>query len=203
MDERKKKRLKEKGWLAGSIGEFLQMTEAEEEEVQRRLNRDKKVLALDLEATIVSNAGSRLPRPGLYSFLEFCRETFDEVVLFTAVQKEVARDVLEELAAKKHAPPWCAKMPIVLWHEQDDIPGRHLIQLGRYKDLLFVKLMFPGVVIPNIWIVDDNRYWIREYQRHQHIEVPPWDPAFNGAKSSPDDRTLEELREVLQRIRKV
>ena len=43
------------------------------------------VLALDLEGTLISNAMSCIPRPGLFAFLEGCREMFARVVLFTAV----------------------------------------------------------------------------------------------------------------------
>lgn len=203
MDVEKRKRIEEKGRKVGTIGEFFQMIEAEEEEAQRRLNREKKILALDLEGTIVSNAISRKPRPGLYAFMESCKDAFNEVVLFTAVDAERARDVLLNLAKKCYVPMWVATMPIVLWHEEDDIPGKHLIQLGKFKDLLFVKLMFPGVVIPNIWIVDDNRYWVRSHQRRQLIEIPTWDPAFNGKNSRKNDRALEEVIQVLSVIKKV
>jgi hypothetical protein len=47
-----------------------------------------KVLALDLEGTLISNAVSIFPRPGLYNFLEFCHDTFDKIVLFTSVSEE-------------------------------------------------------------------------------------------------------------------
>ncbi|MGD9830135.1 MAG: hypothetical protein AB7E70_06365 [Hyphomicrobiaceae bacterium] len=44
-----------------------------------------RVLALDLEGTLISNAMSCIPRPGLFAFLEGCREMFARVVLFAAV----------------------------------------------------------------------------------------------------------------------
>jgi hypothetical protein len=31
-----------------------------------------KVIALDLEGTLISNARRQIPRPGLYQFLEAC-----------------------------------------------------------------------------------------------------------------------------------
>ena len=36
-----------------------------------------RVLAMDLEGTLVSNAVSQLPRPGLYDFLEWAAATFE------------------------------------------------------------------------------------------------------------------------------
>ena len=44
------------------------------------------VIALDLEGTLISNAVSQFPRPGLYSFLEYCQENFSRIVIFTAVK---------------------------------------------------------------------------------------------------------------------
>lgn len=35
-------------------------------------------LALDLEGTLISNAVSQISRPGLYSFLEYCRNSFPQ-----------------------------------------------------------------------------------------------------------------------------
>jgi hypothetical protein len=37
------------------------------------------VIALDLEGTLISNAVSQFPRPGLYSFLEYCSKNFCRV----------------------------------------------------------------------------------------------------------------------------
>jgi hypothetical protein len=50
-----------------------------------------KVLALDLERTLISDAMSAEPRPGLGDFLAFCHERFQRVVLFTCVEQQEAR----------------------------------------------------------------------------------------------------------------
>ena len=44
-----------------------------------------KTIALDLEGTLISNAMSQIPRPGLFSFLEECRRLVERVVMFTTV----------------------------------------------------------------------------------------------------------------------
>lgn len=45
------------------------------------------ILALDLEGTLISNAVSQIPRPGLYSFLEHVQGQFDQLVMFTTVEE--------------------------------------------------------------------------------------------------------------------
>jgi hypothetical protein len=44
-------------------------------------------IALDLEGTLISNAVSQFPRPGLFTFLEYCHQNFDRSVVFTAVNE--------------------------------------------------------------------------------------------------------------------
>lgn len=61
-------------------------------------------LALGLEGTLVSDATSRIPRPGLYRFLQYCDLMFDDVVVFTTVQEAVFRAIAERLAEEGHAP---------------------------------------------------------------------------------------------------
>jgi hypothetical protein len=55
-----------------------------------------KVLALDLERTLVDNALIAQPRPGLREFLAFCGERFERVAIFTTVEEADARDVLNQ-----------------------------------------------------------------------------------------------------------
>ena len=47
------------------------------------LKRQPIVVAIDLEGTLISNAVSQFPRPGLYYFLEYCYKNFDRLVIFT------------------------------------------------------------------------------------------------------------------------
>lgn len=134
----------------------------------------KRVLALDLEATLVSNAMSQFPRPGLYDFLELCRRHFDEVVLFTAVRSVRARQVLENLSTDESAPEWFSKIRIVPWSIDPDYASEHLILLTDvYKDLSFVSDMYEEgeVEVENIWIVDDDEMWINPAQKDQWIPI--------------------------------
>ena len=54
-----------------------------------------KLLALDLEATLVDNALTANARPGLFDFLAFCEERFERLALLTTVDEDTAREVLE------------------------------------------------------------------------------------------------------------
>lgn len=46
------------------------------------------ILALDPEGTLISNAISQIPRPGLHNFLEDARSRFGELVMFTNVPED-------------------------------------------------------------------------------------------------------------------
>jgi hypothetical protein len=60
----------------------------------------EKILALDLEGTLIFNAVSQFPRPGLYAFLEFCREHFERLVLYTAVRDTVGEAIVRTLVTE-------------------------------------------------------------------------------------------------------
>jgi hypothetical protein len=64
------------------------------------------ILALDLEGTLISNAVSQIPRPGLRDFLDYARTTFDEVVLFTTVSRHMSLRIALLLAEEGHVPGW-------------------------------------------------------------------------------------------------
>jgi NLI interacting factor-like phosphatase len=47
----------------------------------------KLTIALDLEGTLIYNAVSQFSRPGLFTFLEYCHQNFNRLVIFTAVDE--------------------------------------------------------------------------------------------------------------------
>jgi hypothetical protein len=53
------------------------------------------VVALNLEGTLISNAISAFPRPGLKLFIENVLKTADRVVMFTTVPEDHARGLLQ------------------------------------------------------------------------------------------------------------
>ena len=114
-----------------------------------------KVLALDLERTLITNSINRLPRPGLYQFLEFCLESFEDVVIFTGTSNETASEVLEELTKKGIIPPdFITRTKIIDWE-------------GEYKDLRFIKGYSPDEIL----ILDDDEDYILPEQKSQWIPI--------------------------------
>jgi hypothetical protein len=134
-----------------------------------------KVLALDLERTLITDAMSAEPRPGLFDFLAFCHEQFERVVLFTSVDEADARAVLEGLARSRHVPQeLLARLKYVRWQ-------------GEFKDLSFIPDALPGEVL----LVDDDAGWVRPDQRDRWVAIAAWD---GGA-----DTELWRVRSELER----
>jgi hypothetical protein len=133
------------------------------------------VLALDLERTLIDNALSGRPRPGLLGFLTFCRDRFERVVIFSTVEEADAREVLEVLDRAGHLPTGLlARLEYVPWH-------------GEHKDLAFISGAAPIEVL----LVDDDPTWVRPDQRGRLVPIAPWD---GGA-----DAELPRVRAVLER----
>mgnify|MGYP004712337163 CR=1 FL=1 len=51
------------------------------------------ILAMDLEGTLISNAVSQIPRPGLYQFLEAVNSKFDRLGIYTTVPEALLRSI--------------------------------------------------------------------------------------------------------------
>jgi hypothetical protein len=136
-----------------------------------------RVLALDLERTLVSDAARADPRPGLAAFLAFCHEHFARVVLFTTVEEAGARAVIEELADRGQVPESLAgRLEYVAW-------------CGEYKDLQFVTGVTPAEVL----LVDDDAGWIRLDQRDRWVAIAPWD-------GGPDSELLRVQQLLTERL---
>jgi hypothetical protein len=118
-----------------------------------------RVLALDLERTLISDAMTAQPRPGLFDFLTFCHDRFERVALFTCVDPGEAREILDDLSRRGHVPTeWLARLEYVAWS-------------GEYKDLGFVPDSLPEEVL----LVDDDPGWIRPDQRDRLVVIAAWD----------------------------
>ena len=83
------------------------------------------VIALDLEGTLISNAVSQISRPGLYSFLDYCYNNFDRIVIFTAVKELKFREIGKTLLEHNKVPNWFPDLEYIDWK-------------GQYKDLNFI-----------------------------------------------------------------
>jgi len=121
-----------------------------------------KVLALDLERTLILNSINRKPRPGLREFLEFACDSFERVALFTAVPAETTYDIVKKLVSQGYVPD-------VFWDKAEYIEWT-----GEYKDLDFV----PNATVDEILLVDDSESYILPGQKKQWIPIKPYDPPY-------------------------
>lgn len=112
------------------------------------------VLALDLEGTLISNAMSQIPRPGLYEFLQACLCLFPRIVIFTAVREEKFRQIANLLVADGVAPAWFAQIEYVNWQ-------------GRYKDLNFVN----DTKLEQVLLIDDYEHYFHPEQTLSCLQI--------------------------------
>jgi hypothetical protein len=137
-----------------------------------------RVVALDLERTLISDAYNREPRPGLYAFLCFCVENFERVALFTAVNKAMAYEVLHELSRQGSVPQaFLDAVEYIVWD-------------GSYKDLNFV----PRARFDEVVLIDDDEGWIKPEQKSQWIGISEYDPYLVRG----DDQELARVRQLLE-----
>jgi len=112
------------------------------------------ILALDLEGTLISNAASQIPRPGLFPFLEWCRGAFARIVMFTTVDEARFRKIAALLVDEGLAPPWFSQLEYVPW-------------TGGVKDLAFVA----DAHVQDVLLVDDHVGYVHPDQMSQWVEV--------------------------------
>lgn len=118
------------------------------------------VLALDMERTLIVSERHPRPRPGLKEFLNFCRGKFDRVVIYTGVNNDRAREILEMLARQGEVPrAFPDQVEYIEWP-------------GDVKDLRHIPNARPEEVL----ILDDYRDYILPEQRGQWIPVNPYNP---------------------------
>lgn len=137
-----------------------------------------RVIALDLEGTLISNAISQFPRPGLRDFLEFCYAAFPRVVLFTTVPEGVALRIVQLLVTEGEAPPdLLERFDYVSWH-------------GPQKDLSFIAGASPEEVL----LLDDQERVVPAHQHHRWVQIREFDHPYPA-----DDRELVEARADIER----
>jgi hypothetical protein len=133
-------------------------------------------LALDLEATLISNAMSQFVRPGLRAFLEFCHSSFPKLIIYTAVEERVFRRVARQLVLEGEVQTWFEHLPHLQWTEE-------------YKDLRYI----PGATVESSLIVDDMEECIHPDQYSRWVRIEAFEPPFSS-----DDRELARVTKVLQ-----
>lgn len=119
------------------------------------------IIALDIDGTLVSNAVSQIPRPGLRTFLEACADLATEVVIFTSVPETRFRQMAEDLVSRGEAPEWFPLTTFVRWQ-------------GPYKRISFI----PGADDDSAILVDDMEPHVHPNDRAHWIAVPPFEPPY-------------------------
>lgn len=137
-----------------------------------------KTIALDLEGTLISNAMSQFPRPGLYDFLVGCKQVSDRVVIYTTVNENRFRSIAELLVSEDCAPEWFSDIEYVNWS-------------GPTKDLAFI----PEIDISQVFLVDDCDVYRHPAQEEQWIGIEQF--------ASPYSDKDEELVRVLELLRSI
>ena len=135
-------------------------------------------IALDLEGTLISNAISQFPRPGLAEFLEFCHTAFPRVVLYTDVRREVCERIQDLLVREGIAPTWFKELDCVDWDR-------------RVKDLRNI----PGSHPETCLILDDNPDYILPEQKAQWIPIETFRSPYPET-----DSELARVRIVIEKM---
>lgn len=138
-----------------------------------------RVLALDLEGTLISTAVSQFPRPGLFQFLEQCHELFERIVLFTSVTEDRVREIGKTLVDEGAAPAWFQHLEYVRWK-------------GSTKDLTFIS----DCDLSEALLVDDLVVYVHPTQFAQWVKIEPFEPPFAGSDTGLDKVLTELARRV-------
>lgn len=118
------------------------------------------ILALDFEGTLISNAISQIPRPGLYRFLENVQGQFDRLVMFTTVPEDRFRTIATLLVLEGSAPNWFARLHHVRWS-------------GTTKDLRHVSRRLGDALL-----LDDYRPYVHPGQEHLWVHIPSFESPY-------------------------
>lgn len=135
-------------------------------------------IALDLEGTLISHASTMIPRPGLYQFMEFCRNNFTRTVFFSFVEQERGRVVLQQMVDAGNMPDWVLETEYVT-----AIGGK-----PGAKDLSLL-----GVEPENALLIDDQLHVVPIEQRSRLIQIAEFKAPF-----SDEGNELERVRLILE-----
>ncbi|WP_344809361.1 NIF family HAD-type phosphatase [Allohahella marinimesophila] len=139
------------------------------------------LICLDLEGTLISNAVSQIPRPGLHKFLDQL-SMIGEIVLFTSVSPQRTQVIKELLVKEGCAPGWFLNVPSV-----------HPKATTKFKRNVPNFLNYQRVLL-----VDDQAAVIAETETDWWVAASEYLPPY-----PPDDRELEAvLHRIRERVRR-
>lgn len=134
------------------------------------------ILALDLEGTLISNAMSQIPRPGLFEFLTSAQNYFQRIVIFTTISENKFRSIADILVKEGTAPAWFSEIEYVNWS-------------GAYKDLSLI----PQAHLSSTLLVDDFVGYVHPEQHESWIEIENF-----GSPYSQSDCALKEAWKTIK-----
>lgn len=140
------------------------------------------ILAMDLEGTLISNAVSQIPRPGLYQFLESAKCLFDELVIFTTVPEPKFRQIADLLTCEGAVPSWFGNLAYTRW-------------TGPTKDL-----SNASADIGSAWLLDDYAPYVHPGQEQYWVQIELFGSPYQEDDTGLDDAMAairKRLRECL------
>jgi acetylornithine deacetylase/succinyl-diaminopimelate desuccinylase-like protein len=108
------------------------------------------LVCLDLEGTLISNAVSQIPRPGLREFLEEVK-TLADVILYTSVSPKRTEEIKKLLVSEGCAPGWFLSLEVI--HPEATIKFKH--RVPRYSEYQRVFLVDDQIEV----IAKDEKDW--------------------------------------------
>ncbi|BCX42181.1 hypothetical protein BZX17_24055 [Salmonella enterica subsp. enterica] len=139
------------------------------------------ILALDLEGTLISNAISQFPRPGLYQFLVEVGTMFDQLVMLTTVPRDRFYSIAKLLVLEGAAPTWFPAITYIDWY-------------GSTKDLRFVSPRLGDALL-----LDDHGAYVHSGQEHLWVEIP----LFASPYTAEDDGLNLARQELILRLERL
>lgn len=134
-----------------------------------------RIIVLDIEGTLISNAVSIFPRYGLYKFLTFLKGKYDKIVIMTYLDERVFRKIANILCKEGTTPDWFENLEYIDWKDK-----------SPYKDLRFVS-----DDISDIYIIDDMEKYIVPEQKEHWIQIESFDRPYKR------DSQFKKLMKVL------
>ena len=132
----------------------------------------RPLLCLDLEGTLISNAVSQIPRPGLFQFLEQVAKLCD-LMLYTSVSFERVEGIRNLLVKEDVVPVWFRDISVI----RPDNTHKPKIACGRQDAFLLDDQ--SGVIVPG------EEDWL--------VAIPEYLPPYSDNDRALD-RALEDIK---------
>jgi len=114
---------------------------------------NRRILAIDVEGTIIKDSLDPLPRPGLLEFLTWASEQH-RLVIFSTLPEKKFREIAAALVAHGAAPEWFPRLEYFR-----KTPADSFKDLTRVGDPL------------RVWLIDDYEGYVDPAQRKRWIRI--------------------------------